>query len=134
MNYMDKSLTMFLGGALVVALIALLLIQGRSSGTFGSDATIVPATIATSSNIVVGTTASIAFATSSGCTNRVVTTYVQPVTLFFSDYKGQRPTKTTGQWQAGSSTVAYDAGLYGCGAMYMYGFADATAVTISEAR
>lgn len=42
---MDKSLTMFLGGALVVALIALLLNSGNG-GAFGADATQVETTFA----------------------------------------------------------------------------------------
>lgn len=38
---------------------------------------------------------------------------------------------TAGHWQAASTTVAYDAELYGCGLWTAYGYAS-TSVTVSE--
>lgn len=90
------------------------------------------ATMATSSNPTVGTTALLVFATST-CATRIVSTYASPVMMYFSDFTGQRPSATAGHLQAASTTVAYDSGLYGCGAVYMYGFVS-TAITVSEAR
>lgn len=91
------------------------------------------ATIATSSNPTVGTSPSLVFATST-CQARVITTYANPIMVYFSDFKGQRPSATAGHLQSASTTVAYDASVYGCNAVYIYGYTGNTAITVSEAR
>jgi len=90
----------------------------------------IAATIATSSNPVVGTTAVVVFATSS-CAARIVTTVASPVMITFSDDK--TPTALFGHLQPASTTVAYDASQYGCGQTKMYGFVS-SAITVSESR
>jgi disulfide bond formation protein DsbB len=99
---------------------------------FGSDATQIPATHASTTRITVTTTASTAFATST-CAARTITTSASPVMLTFSDITGQTPTGSLGHLQAASTTVTYDAGLYGCGRLKVY--SDATQlITVSEFR
>lgn len=91
-----------------------------------------PSTIATTSNPTVGTTAVLVFATST-CASRVVTTVASPVMITFSDAQGKIPTALFGHLQPASTTVAYDSGQYGCGAVRMYGFTS-SAITVSESR
>lgn len=94
------------------------------------------ARIATSSNPTVSTSvAAPIFATSTSpmCSSRIVSTTGSAVMLYFSDILGQRPSFNSGHVQAASSTVMYDAELYGCSAVYAYGFTS-TVITVSEAR
>lgn len=93
----------------------------------------IPATLATSSISVVGTTASRVFATST-CTSRIITTAAKPVMLTFSDLNGYTPTGAFGHLQAASTTVSYDSGLYGCDAVKIFGFDSNTTITVSEFR
>lgn len=83
--------------------------------TFGSADNGLAATVASSTAEVVSTTATNIAATSTNCASRVITTTSQAVMLTLSDYAGQTPTQTFGHYQAASTTVAYDGGLYGCG-------------------
>lgn len=112
MNYMDKPLTMFLGGALIMSIVALVLVSGRG-GVLGADATQVAATFASSTAQTVATTATIISATSTGCTARSISTTGKGLMLTFDDSK--TPTGTFGTWQAASTSVLYDAGQWGCG-------------------
>lgn len=92
-----------------------------------------PATVATTSQTTVGTTALMIFATST-CATRIVSTVAKPIMLTFSDYKGQTPTGTFGIYQAASTTVAYDSGQYGCNMVKAYGFDTTTTITVIETR
>jgi hypothetical protein len=130
-----KSLTKDNSGQL--ALVALFVIASflllGSASVSASAPSGLPATIATSSNPTVTTSAALVFATSTACASRVITTYASPVMITFTDRIGQTPTGTFGHLQPASSTVAYDSGLYGCGAVKIYSFAT-QAITVSEGR
>lgn len=89
------------------------------------------AIVSTSSNPTVTTTAAIVFATTTQCSSRVVTTYASPIMLTFSDNQGKTPTGTYGHLQLASTTVAYDSGIYGCGAYKVYSFVS-QAITVTE--
>jgi len=91
------------------------------------------ATVATTSQSAVGTTAITLFASSTACTSRIVTTYAQPIMLTFSDVTGQTPTGTFGAIQAASTTVTYDAEIYGCDRVKAYSYGSQT-ITIQENR
>lgn len=86
--------------------------------------------VATSTNPTVDTTARVVFATST-CSARVVSTTASPVMMTFAD--GYTPTATYGHVQGASTTVAYDASLYGCGQVRIYSFV-AGNITVSEIR
>lgn len=92
-----------------------------------------PATVATSSNPSVGTTAVTLAATSTGCAARIVTSRNSPLMLTFSDFKGDTPTATAGHLQLASTTIAYDSGIYGCGAVKAFGYV-ADTITVTETR
>lgn len=91
-----------------------------------------PATVATSSNPTVTTTAALVFATSS-CAARIITTVASPIMITFSDNQGKVPTALYGHLQPASTTVAYDSGIYGCGAVRVYSFAS-SAISVTETR
>jgi hypothetical protein len=89
-------------------------------------------TIATTSPAAVTGTASMLFATST-CDARIITTAGSSIMLTFSDYAGQTPSATFGHIQATSTTVVYDSGQYGCGAVKAFSFANQL-LTVSESR
>lgn len=73
------------------------------------------ATIATSSTITVSTASVVAFATSTNnCSIRIVTTNADPVRFEFTDIDGFTLSSAVGHTQLASTTVAYDASVYGC--------------------
>lgn len=79
------------------------------------------------------------FASNPTCAARVVSTVANPIMLIFGDPVNGDLASTTvsalkGHVQAASTTVAYDSGLYGCGAVYAYGYAASTTITTSEFR
>ena len=112
----------------LAALILFGIPQAQASAPSG-----LPATVATSSNPTVTTTASLVIATSTACSARIVTTVASPIMLTFSDNQGKVPTGTYGHLQPASTTVAYDSGQYGCGAVRIYSFVS-SAITVTETR
>lgn len=91
------------------------------------------ATVATSSNPVVNTTASLVVA-SSTCAARIIsTTGTSGIMISFADTSAGAPNGLYGHYQAASSTVAYNSGLYGCGAVRIYSYATQS-ISVSEAR
>jgi hypothetical protein len=73
-------------------------------------------------------------ATTTNCTNRVITTAGQPIMLTFSDMVGAVPTATFGHLQSASTTVIYDGGQFGCGKIKAYGYIASTTITVSNYR
>lgn len=123
----------FLYGAIILTVLFLVYVIGFSTtGTLGGAPQGLGATVATSSNPVIGTSGVILFSTST-CAARVITTVASPIMLTFSDYSAQTPTATFGHLQLASTTVTYDSGQYGCGLFKAFGFVS-SAITISESR
>jgi hypothetical protein len=132
--FMDKSLTFFLSGAVIMAVLAFTL--GSGEGTFGAAATGTSATVATSSSQAVGDLAAellFATTTADACLSRVISTQGGAIKLTFSDYRGEVPTITVGHVQGASTTVAYDASVYGCNAVRVMSFG-AQSLQIAELR
>lgn len=124
-------LVAYVAGAFLVLFILALFATQTSHASAPSG---LGATVATSSNPTVTTTAALVFATTTNsCAARIVTTYASPVMITFTDAQGAVPTGTYGHLQAASTTVAYDSGQYGCGAVKIYSFAT-QAITVSESR
>ena len=94
-----------------------------------ADSTSVPATVATSSTVLVGTSASLLFSTST-CVARTISTASTSLML---GWKGITPTAQTGFWQATSTTVTYDASQFGCGAVFVYSNIPAV-ISVQESR
>jgi hypothetical protein len=91
------------------------------------------ATVATTTKYVVGTTASKPFATST-CSARIITTVEKPIMIMFTDKKGESPTAVLGHYQAASTTIAYDSGIYGCDAWRIYGHDANSTITLTETQ
>lgn len=122
------------GAALFVAVLALsfAFMANQSNYAHASAPSGLPSTIATSSNPTVTTTPSLVFATSS-CAARIITTVASPIMITFSDNQGKVPSGIFGHLQPASTTVVYDSGQYGCGAVRIYSFVS-SAITVSESR
>jgi hypothetical protein len=114
---MNTNINRLLILACIVGLIILtaMVITQRASGSAPSG---LPASVASSSAQVIGTTQRLLFATST-CSARVISTRTQPMMLGFGVYGASDfvPTATTGVLQPASTTVVYDSGQYGCGAV-----------------
>lgn len=126
----QKSLLYIAGTAFALAVAYLL--AGSPFYVGATEATVIPARIATTSQAAVTSTASTIIATSS-CSSRIISTVASPIMLTFTDNQGAIPTGVFGHIQAASTTVVYDAGLYGCGAVKAYSFTAAT-ITVAETR
>jgi hypothetical protein len=109
-----------------VLLIIATILYVRSSPYAGASAPIgLPASVtnATTSNLQVSNAGTkTLFATSSGCSARIISTATTSLMLTFTDNLGQSPSAIFGVWQAASTTVAYDSGLYGCGLVKGFSF------------
>lgn len=111
--------------ALVLAVFALV---NFSAEMYRADAATPPglkADIATSSRVAVGTTVALLSATSTNCSARIVSTGGSAVRLGFTNKFGTTTNGTTGLEQAASTTVAYDASIYGCDSVTAYSYATA---------
>lgn len=78
------------------------------------------------------------FAENTACKSRVITTSgLSAIMISFDDIPAAgnvgstTVSGTVGHWQAASTTVAYDSGIYGCGVWNVYGYASST-ITVSE--
>lgn len=101
--------------------------------SFGSAPSGLAGTVATSTlTYAIGTSANVAFATST-CAARIITTTTGAVMLTFTD--GQTPTAVTGHLQLASTTVAYDGGQYGCGEVNVISATGATSnISLTDVR
>ena len=79
----------------------------------------IPANAASSSfaTLTAGTVQTLFATSTSGCSSRIITTQAGYLELVLSDRFGAVPNGSYGVYQAASTTVAYDRGLYGCGAV-----------------
>ena len=117
-------------------ILAIVYLFGAEAARVGASAPSgLPATVATSSIQSVSSTALVVAATTTACSARIVSTTVAGgVMIGFAELPyGLVPSATQGHWQAASTTVAYDSGLYGCGAMRIYS-GSPQAITVTETR
>lgn len=141
---MSNTLKLRVGIVLVALGIGLILSIFNVFPAFSAAPEGIPATLATSSSATVGpqtvsvasTTASV-FLGTSNCASRVISTQGFDVRLMFSNSQFSsttaNPTAAIGFLQLASTTVVYDASVYGCGFVNAYGLASTT-LTISEYR
>lgn len=121
--------SILLGAALVLTGWATTLLTPKQEllkGAVGTDAE-----YATSTLISVPATGTVVtLRATSTCVTRVITTKASPILLTFSD---QSPTSVKATLQAASTTVAYTAEEYGCGAVKaITGDSAASVVTLVE--
>ena len=126
---MNKSLYIVIG---VLAVIVLVWIFKSPVPLTGAPPGL-ESTLATSTKfaVVQGTVLTLV-STSTTCSSRVITAGTNPISLTFSNMQGDRLTGFVGHWQAASTTVSYDGGIYGCGLIRVRGETGASFITISQ--
>lgn len=129
-----------LGGLIFLTIVFLLLFrQGQIAQAAAPIG--IPASVATTSTSVIGPTVAInnlrmgstTNETYLQCASRIISTSNSAIMLAFSSAASTSLSGTVGNWQAASTTVAYDSGLYGCGYWTVYAYATTT-LTITETR
>jgi hypothetical protein len=118
------------GIAILAFLCALIVLSSQRDALAGAPSGL-PAVVATSSLMTISSTASLIEGTST-CSARIITTNTAPISITFSDKLGYVPSATYGHLQLGSTTVAYDSGQYGCGALRVYSYAGAGTITYTN--
>ncbi len=131
----DTQVKWIAGGIATMVIIAVsLIILSYSHIAVASAPSGLSSTVATTGPMAVTTTAStILGTTTQQCAARVISTRESAITLTFSDNQGATPTALFGHIQPASTTVVYDAGLYGCNAIKAYSFTSQN-VTVTETR
>ena len=131
-----KNINLILGTVILIIIVGVFSYQPKQ--VLSSAPSGLPANVSTSSVALVGPTTDRKFlniiATSTNCSARIITTFDRPINLLFSDYAGQNPTVTYGHFQATSTTVEYDGGIYGCGLVRAFGITASSTITITETR
>lgn len=107
--------------------------QKSGGGVLGGFQDGIVNTVATSSELTVGTTAITVLATST-CASRSISTTGKAIMVTFSDYANHTPTASFGYLQGASTSVMYDANSYGCGRWKVYGFDAGSSITVTEYR
>lgn len=130
-NSLKISLVAFISGVVFLLLLLSLL---STRVLYAAAPPGLQATLATTSNPTVTSTANLIIA-SSTCNARIITTYGSAVMITFADNFGTigGPTATFGHLQAASTTISYNADMYGCGAVRIYSFTT-QAITVSDSR
>ena len=139
---MTKTFTSYAVVGMAIAFVVLIAyaLGTRVPLAFASAPSGLPATMATSSTVVVGpniVTPTLAHATlfeASNCAARIITTLGTPISLSFAAFSSTTPSATVGHVQASSTTEVYDSGQFGCGLVSAYGFTSSTTITVSESR
>lgn len=96
------------------------------------------AQVATSSTLAVGPSNNVyAMGTTTNesryqCAARVISTQGQPIMISFASLSSTTLSTTNGFWQAASTTVAYDGGLFGCDYMTIRGLSASSTINIME--
>lgn len=100
----------------------------------------IPAQVATTSLLAVGPSNNMfAFGTTTresayGCAARVISTDYQPIRISFASLSSTTLSTSVGVYQAASTTVAYDASIYGCGYVTVRGLIASTTIQLVETR
>lgn len=131
MNTITKSLIALV---LVLGIVAVAVVSQTAMTALGAAPSGLPATVGTSTTRhLAAATPTLVFPTSTNCAARIITTASSTAMISFSDKQSLVPSPTAGHYQAGSTTVAYDSGIFGCDAVRIYSFT-AQQITIQESR
>ena len=134
MTAMTPSKTITYGTVVALILVIMYMLGASYSRTLAGAPTGLPASVATTSLMVVGPLSANTLIATSSCAARIITTYANPIMLTMTDRIGQTPTGSFGILQLASTTVVYDSGQYGCGLVKAYGFTASTSITFTDVR
>lgn len=99
-----------------------------------------PAQVATTSLLAVGPSNNMyAFGTTTResayqCSARVISTDYNPIRISFASVSSTTLSTSVGIYQPASTTVAYDAAIYGCGYVTVRGLTASTTIQLVETR
>ncbi|MBR1146682.1 hypothetical protein [Bradyrhizobium sp. AUGA SZCCT0431] len=127
---MTKSNVTIAALIVLIALTAVAIFSVNTRGVVGAAPAGLRATVGTTTNLTVSTTAFKAFGTTT-CASRKITTGASPIMITFTEKFGQTPTGSFGHLQAASTTVDYDGGVNGCDALKIYSYATQL-ITVTE--
>lgn len=120
---------LFIAGAILAAILMFAYVSFPAKANVITQG-IIPQ-VATSSLMQVGPSSAVTlFTKASNCTARIISTGANPIMLSFSSVL--TPAAQVGHYQAASTTVAYENGVYGCGQMSAYGYAASTSITVTQ--
>lgn len=124
---------------IIVLTIALGLMYTKVTQTIrpGAAQNATPAILATTSQVTIGigTDKRMLFTENTVCVSRVVSTSGQAALLSFGVATSTtNPGPTTGYYIPASTTIAFDASIWGCTAVSAYGYIASTTITIAEFR
>lgn len=128
--------TFVIGAVLFIGVLLWAYVSGlHTNVSVGSAPMGLAATVGSSSVYALAASTAASIVATSSCTARIITTSgaTGGMMLTFGDYAAQTPTATFGHYQAASTTVAYDGGIYGCGLVKAFSFAAQT-ITVSDVR
>ena len=111
-----------IGAVIIATLAAMLILQSGEQKAFAAAPSGLAATVYSTGTFTVSNTAMQIAATTTQCAARDVSTGASAVMLGFTAAAGTTTSGTVGMWQAGSTTVAYDSGIYGCGQVSAYSY------------
>lgn len=112
-----------IAAVMVLAILVMVTFFSKNDKPFGGATSGLQSGFASTSSSIVGTGYVTIAATSTGCSARIISTTATPVMLTFSQSPGTlAPSGSYGHYQAGSTTVVYDGGLYGCDAISAFGY------------
>lgn len=127
---MDKGKISFI---VTIAIIMLALVLGFSGGDkLGSAGEPLASFYVTAQTSVGPSNSTTIFTANTVCASRLITTKAQPIMISFDS--ATTPTGIVGHLQSASTTVSYDAGIYGCDTVKVYGYGASTTLTTSEFR
>ena len=126
---MNKIIKICIGIMVVVVVVSVTItIINFKKNTLGVQPNLHPRVLSTATTTV-GIQQNKTLFTAKTCASRVISTVGQGIML---DFNGGTPTGSFGLWQGASTTVAYDAEQYGCGAVTVYGQVSSTTITAVE--
>lgn len=128
-KYQTKFFFVGISIALAFACIGVLLTNYETA--LGSTIAFAVPHVATSTLMSVGPgNATTVLPVASNCTGRAISTVAQPIMISFSS--SLVPNGSQGHLQAASTTVFYNNGDYGCGAISVFGFTASTSITVTN--
>lgn len=141
MTTLHRSLLIALVALALAATIAFAIVGLSYTPRVNASAPIgLPAQVATSSTLAVGPSNNMfAFGTTTResaymCAARVITTDFNPIRVSFASLSSTTLSTSVGFYQAASTTVAYDGGLFGCGYVTVRGLTGSTTIQLMETR
>lgn len=135
-KYMQDNTKFFIGGIVIAIIIAGVFLSAKDDSFSGASGLSAKQVIATSTSVGPQENIQIFANKNTSCSSRVISTKASPISITFDDPSNGDIASTTltsmvGFYQSASTTVAYDAELYGCGRWFAHSTASSS-ITVAE--